>query len=153
MSNTIKAITFDLWDTVFIDDSDEPKRVAKGLGTKVEARQALLLEALTREYEVTAEDVAAAYKSNEEVFRRVWHEDFKTLTVAHRLGLLLEEMGLELPQDILEPVVTGWEEMEHDIPPDLAPGVAEALEELAGTYPLAVISDAIVSRVGCCEKS
>ena len=36
----IKGITFDLWDTVFIDDSDEPKRKADGRPTKaVERRQ------------------------------------------------------------------------------------------------------------------
>ena len=33
MSRTIKAVTFDLWDTVVHDDSDEPKRKAKGLRT------------------------------------------------------------------------------------------------------------------------
>ena len=30
----IRAITFDLWDTVFVDDSDEPKRTAQGLPPK-----------------------------------------------------------------------------------------------------------------------
>ncbi len=27
----VRVISFDLWDTVFIDDSDEPKRRAQGL--------------------------------------------------------------------------------------------------------------------------
>ncbi|GIT27925.1 MAG: hypothetical protein CM1200mP41_39690 [Gammaproteobacteria bacterium] len=30
----IKAVTFDLWDTVIHDDSDEPKRAAQGLRSK-----------------------------------------------------------------------------------------------------------------------
>ena len=30
----IRAITFDLWDTVFVDDSDEPKRADEGLAAK-----------------------------------------------------------------------------------------------------------------------
>ena len=145
MATPIKAVSFDLWDTVFIDDSDEPKRAAQGLVTKVEARQFLLLDALSQHHNVDADQVRTAYKSNEEVFRRVWHDEFKTMTVSHRIGLLLEEMGLSLPDEALDRVVRGWEEMEHDIAPDLAPGVADVLERLAGQYSLAVISDAIVS--------
>ena len=36
----IKGITFDLWDTVFIDDSDEPKRKKAGRPTKSVERRA-----------------------------------------------------------------------------------------------------------------
>ena len=43
---TIKAVTFDLWDTVFDDESDEPKRAALGLESKAETRHRLLLDAL-----------------------------------------------------------------------------------------------------------
>ena len=35
----IKAITFDLWDTVLIDNSDEPKRKAAGRPTKAIERR------------------------------------------------------------------------------------------------------------------
>ena len=31
MRSKIKAITFDLWDTLFADDTDEPKRQKAGL--------------------------------------------------------------------------------------------------------------------------
>ena len=34
----LKAITFDFWDTIVQDDSDEPKRKQQGLPTKSEAR-------------------------------------------------------------------------------------------------------------------
>ena len=36
------AITFDLWDTVFHDDSDEPKRAAAGLPNKKVSRRDLV---------------------------------------------------------------------------------------------------------------
>ena len=39
MSRMIKAVTFDLWDTIVHDDSDEPKRKAKGLRTKKAERR------------------------------------------------------------------------------------------------------------------
>ena len=38
----VKAITFDLWDTVIRDDSDEAKRAARGLPSKREARREAL---------------------------------------------------------------------------------------------------------------
>ena len=35
----IKAVTFDFWDTIVDDDSDEPKRAAKGLRSKRDERR------------------------------------------------------------------------------------------------------------------
>ena len=42
----LKAITFDLWDTLVIDDSDEAKRKERGLRSKFDERRHLLWEAL-----------------------------------------------------------------------------------------------------------
>jgi FMN phosphatase YigB (HAD superfamily) len=42
----IKAITFDLWDTLIDDDSDEAKRKAQGLRSKYDERRHLVWEAL-----------------------------------------------------------------------------------------------------------
>lgn len=145
MTTAIKAVSFDLWDTVFIDESDEPKRAEKGLGTKVEARQALLLDVFGRHKALDPTQVIAAYKEDEEAFRKIWHDEYKTLAVKSRIQSISRRLGLSPPEaDILE-VSKGWEEMEYQIPPDLAPGVGEVLDTLAGKYTLAVISDAIVS--------
>jgi hypothetical protein len=48
VSLRIKAVTFDLWDTIVHDDSDEPKRKAQGLRSKKAARRHLLWQALDR---------------------------------------------------------------------------------------------------------
>ncbi|MDH4248330.1 MAG: HAD family hydrolase [Deltaproteobacteria bacterium] len=145
MSEVIRAVSFDLWDTVFIDDSDEPKRAAQGLGTKVEARQRVVLEALRQHHAATPAQVEAAYRSSTAKFNRIWHDEFRTLTVPQRMGMLLDDLGMTLPPPALNTVITAWEEMEYHLPPDLAPGIGDALEALAGRYGLAVISDAIVS--------
>ena len=42
MGSVVKAITFDLWDTIIDDNSDEPKRFNLGLRSKREERQYLL---------------------------------------------------------------------------------------------------------------
>ena len=56
-TNTIKAITFDLWDTVLIDDSDEPKRAAQGLKSKPIERWNLVRKFLERHESISAEQV------------------------------------------------------------------------------------------------
>ncbi len=48
LSKAIRAVTIDLWDTIIDDDSDEPKRKAKGLRTKAEERRHLVWAALDR---------------------------------------------------------------------------------------------------------
>ena len=57
----IKAISFDLWDTVIHDDSDEPKRAAQGLRSKKDERRYLVWDALNRIEPIPCETVAIAY--------------------------------------------------------------------------------------------
>ena len=51
MKRTIEALSFDLWDTLVIDDSDEPKRRARGLRSKRDERRWLVWQALGGEGE------------------------------------------------------------------------------------------------------
>ena len=53
MTAPLKAVSFDLWDTIIDDDSDEPKRRAQGLRAKPEQRRHLLYQALNRHRPVT----------------------------------------------------------------------------------------------------
>ncbi len=46
----IKAITFDFWDTIVVDDTDEPKRTAAGLASKPETRLQLLTDEVCRHH-------------------------------------------------------------------------------------------------------
>ena len=48
VNRRIRAVTFDLWDTVVHDDSDEPKRKARGLRGKKAERRHLLWQALSK---------------------------------------------------------------------------------------------------------
>ena len=56
----IKAITFDLWDTVFADDSDEPIRAARGLAPKLVERRNLVSGFLEKHQPIPRELVDAA---------------------------------------------------------------------------------------------
>jgi HAD superfamily hydrolase (TIGR01549 family) len=142
---SIRAVTFDLWDTVLVDDSDESKRRIKGLLPKPEERRRLVLEFLEKHAPVSKEEIDAAYDTVDRAFNHDWHQNNHTWTVARRLERLLTEMKRELPEDELAELVRLHEEMELRVRPDLAPGAREALLALHDRYRLGVISDTIFS--------
>jgi putative hydrolase of the HAD superfamily len=148
----IKAISFDLWDTVIHDDSDEPKRAAKGLRSKKEERRYLVWDALNRIQPIAYETVTMAYDVAESAFNHVWHHQYITWTVADRLQLLLDGIGRSLPEEDFGAIVKAHEDMEITIPPDPIEGVAESLAELSKHYKLCVVSDAIVSPGRCLRQ-
>jgi putative hydrolase of the HAD superfamily len=142
---SIRAVTFDLWDTVLVDDSDEPKRKQKGLLPKPQERRRLVVEFLEKHAPIRQADVDAAYDAVDRAFNHDWHQNNHTWTVARRLERLMAELKRELPQNELDELVRRHEEMELGVRPDLAPGVREALHALRDRYRLGVISDTIFS--------
>ncbi|MEN8187730.1 MAG: HAD family hydrolase [Bacteroidota bacterium] len=141
----IKVITFDLWDTVFIDDSDEPKRKAEGRLSKRDERRQLVFEYANKHKKVSKEHVDIIYKTVDTAFRKVWQEQFITWQVADRLEIIFKGLDVELSADEMSEIVRRHEEMELEFKPDFIEGVAEAIKVLHKDYTLAVISDAIFS--------
>ena len=148
----VKAITFDLWDTLIVDDSDEPKRAERGLRSKFDERRHLLWEALNADEPIGLETVCLAYSVGDVAFNKVWKEHHITWHIAERLRVILSELGRELPADSFNAVARAHEEMEVEIPPDAMPGAAPVLERLARRYKLCVVSDAIVSPGSCLRR-
>jgi len=148
----LKAITFDLWDTIVHDDSDEPKRKAQGLRSKKAERRHLLWEALNRQSPIPEAVVTLAYDVGDAAFNRVWHDQHVTWTIGERLQVILKGLGRTLPEAEFARVVRAHEEMEVEIRPDLVPGIDEALQALHGRYKTCVVSDAIVSPARCLKK-
>lgn len=149
---TIKAITFDLWDTLVVDDSDEAKRAERSLRSKFDERRHLLWEALNAAEPIDLESVNLAYNVGDAAFNKTWKEHHITWPIAERLRVILKGLGRELPPDAFDAVVRAHEEMEVDIPPDAMPGAAPVLERLAKRYKLCIVSDAIVSPGTCLRR-
>ncbi|MFH1807937.1 MAG: HAD family hydrolase [Pseudomonadota bacterium] len=141
----VQAISFDLWDTVFVDDSDEPKRKAAGLPSKKVARRNLVQQFVEESGSIDRALVDCAYDAADAAFRTVWHDQFFTWTVTQRLQIVLAGLHRELSADRFAELVRCHEDMELEVQPDLATGIAEAMAELASRYTLVVISDAIFS--------
>jgi HAD superfamily hydrolase (TIGR01549 family) len=139
----IKAVTFDFWDTLVADDSDEPRRAAIGLPTKPQARLQLLVDEIMDHHPaLTPEQIAAAFQHANERFRHAWKNEHHTPTVAARLKEAYNFLQIDLTPGFPQ-VVRRVEEMEVRIPPSFVPGVRETLAELSQHYALAVISDTI----------
>jgi putative hydrolase of the HAD superfamily len=141
----IKAITFDLWDTVFMDDTDEPKRKAAGRPSKPDERRQLVKKFLEKQGAADQNLVNTAYDTADAAFNKVWKEHHITWEVRERLSIVLKGLGRELPDSDLDELVRLHEEMELEFRPDFAPGVHQAISALSENYKLGVISDTIFS--------
>lgn len=148
----IRAITFDLWDTVIRDDSDEAKRAARGLPSKREARRSLSHALFEAQTGVTREVFDLAYDTMESAFNHVWHEQHVTWAVSERLQVLEGAFRCRLPDDERGTLILRLEEMEVETPPDPVEGIEGAIVELAEHFPLAVVSDAIYSPGRCLRR-
>jgi putative hydrolase of the HAD superfamily len=145
MAERVQAVTFDLWDTIIVDDSDEPKRTAKELLSKYLTRRELVWKCLEKHESINKEEVDASYAATDAAFHKVWYDHNVTWQVDERLEIVLKGVGRTLPQEEMAELVRLHEEMELEIQPDLAPGIVEAIKELHGKYKLGVISDTIFS--------
>jgi HAD superfamily hydrolase (TIGR01549 family) len=139
----IRAVAFDLWDTVLLDDSDEPKRRDQGLPNKPIERRNLVHRFLSRHGVVDRALVDCAYDTADAAFRQVWHNQHVTWPVEVRLRMVLAGLHRELPEEELRELVNLHETMELRVRPELVPGAADALRELSGRFTLVVVSDAI----------
>jgi HAD superfamily hydrolase (TIGR01509 family) len=141
----VRLVCFDLWDTVFIDDSDEPKRSLQGLVAKKVERRDLVQHFLARHAPLERALVDCAYDTADAAFRQVWHNQHVTWPVEVRLRVVLSGLNRELPEGEFQELVRLHEDMELGVRPDLVPGAAETLRLLRQRYTLAVVSDAIFS--------
>ncbi len=158
----IKAVSFDLWDTVFIDDSDEPKRKSMGLLPKKEERRKLVLDFLKKSATISPEKVNEAYNATDAEFRRAWYEKGITWTVNERLLVLFKKLNRKIPDNDFNELVKLHEEMELNIQPDFAEGISDAifspgrvLKEILASKDLLKYFEAFVfsDEIGCSKPN
>ncbi len=141
----VEAVSFDLWDTLIVDESDEAKRAKQGLDPKPLARRKLVWEFLNRHEPVERSLVDAVYDAADYALKHVWHELYVTWPVRRRLEIVLAGLGRSLPDEEFDELVRLHETMEMDIGVDMVKGAVEALSALKKRYKLAVISDAVIT--------
>ena len=145
LKKRIKVITFDLWDTIIDDDSDEPLRRSRGLLTKSEERFSLILNAIKPFSKITPNELSVSCDVVNAAFSKCWIDNSLTWTVRERIEVLLKGIGCVLPKDHLNRLVEAQGRMEIDIPPNLIFGAQEVIKRLADCYKLCIISDTIIT--------
>lgn len=139
----IRAITFDLWDTLVIDDSDELERSRRGLPSKAKARRQGFAD-LVRRHRPELDDatIDAAFDHAQQTFRHWWKVEHHTPPIAAWLKVGLDQLGVDAPAG-LAALAIELGQHEVDIPPQPVPHVREMLEALHGKVHLAIVSDTI----------
>jgi len=141
----IRAVTFDLWDTIVADDSDEPRRAARGLASKVATRRQLFISEVRNHHQDIGEERASeGWDAANEWFRHCWKVEHHTPGLDERVRKGFEALGIE-PTPGFSDLVQALAQMEVEIPPDAAPGIEACLRNLHGRYKLGIVSDAIVT--------
>jgi len=139
----IHAVTFDLWDTLVIDDSDELERARRGLASKQDARHSGFATLVhTHRPDCADAEVRAAYDLAQARFRHWWKVEHHTPPIAEWLAVGLSELGIDDPVG-LAALADELAQLEVLIPPQPVPHVREMLTALHGRVPLAIVSDTI----------
>lgn len=141
----IKAVSFDLWDTLIDDDSDETIRAARGLRSKHDERRHLVWRALNDSEPIEMDRVVLAYDTTDAGFNLAWKQNYINWTLEQRLNVTLSGLGRTLPKDVFARLVADLAGMEIDIPPNPIEDVEDSLKALSKDFKLGVCSDAIVT--------
>jgi HAD superfamily hydrolase (TIGR01549 family) len=142
---SLKAVTFDLWETLIADDSDEPRRKEMGLRTKYDERRHILWEALNAVEPISQESAYQAYSVADAAFINLWQGHSVTWWLEERVDVILKGLDRTLPADAKQGVIDALGALEVDVPPDAIEGARDCLADLAGRYKLCIASDTIVT--------
>jgi len=129
---TIKAITFDFWATLY-----KPKTVDYN-------KRLLRLKETVESHNGTTfalEQFKTAVNIARETWSKTWLEEYRTITAAEWLEILLQNLSISLSGAAFREIQTVLENSVLEDPPTLVPQANTVLPHLARTYKLAVISD------------
>ena len=145
MGKKIKAITFDLWDTIIDDDSDEVSRGRLGLKKKIEERYHSILDAVTKYNNISPEELKVGYDVVNAAFEKSWKDNSITWTAHERIEILLTGLSCSIPKQELDELVDLHCRMEIEVPPNTIPGITKIIPQLAAEFKLCIISDTIIT--------
>lgn len=129
---TITAVTFDFWQTLY-------KNRPVDLDVRLRQMQANLQRGSGQE--ISLEAVKAAARTARHTWSNTWAKEHRTLSAGVWLDVMLAELGISLPPEARQEIITQMEENLLAEPPEVVPEAPAVLAELAQNYRLAVISD------------
>lgn len=137
VSRQITALTVDFWNTLFGN--------ANGARRDRDRRAALTAELEVVGFSVEQERLTSAARGAMTFFEHHWLANRRTPGPRELVGVMVDELGVQLPDAALDRVATTFAEGVLEHPPNLLPGAREALESLHGHVRFALISDTAFS--------
>jgi putative hydrolase of the HAD superfamily len=129
----LKAVTFDFWNTLFVDVHGRHRERLRVQALRAE------LETLGRVVPETVLD--DSLRAGFDFFDRVWVAEHRTPSCGELVDSILAVLGARVPGAARERLVRRFELLVLDLPPEPMPGAAYALPLLAERYRLAVVCD------------
>ena len=129
----LKAVTFDFWNTLYVDVHGQDRERRRAEMLRVE------LEALGRAVPQSALD--EALRAGFDFFDRVWVKERRTPLCGELVDSILAALGARVPDEARQRLVDRFELLVLDLPPEPMPGAVYVLPLLAERYRLAVVCD------------
>jgi putative hydrolase of the HAD superfamily len=130
---SIKAISFDFWNTLYYDHQVMYERHNKRVNR--------LKEALGKNGYDSQLDVEGSFQYCWEYFDKIWKDKQKTLNARELLLIGCDWLNITLPEEDIFSVSEYYEEVLLENPPVLFEGVKEIIPELAKRFKLGITSD------------
>ena len=126
----VKALTFDLWNTVMRNKDFTSLRLAYLLGSLEKKKRSSGEKALKR-----------AYTSVEDLWSAKPGTQYRFVPVKERIEMILRKLNVEVDQEMKLDIVRYFEEILLQDPPALHNGAEATLALLFRQYPLGLVSD------------
>jgi len=131
----IKAVTLDLWNTIFVEKSFSEYRVET-------IRCHLEDHGISRELE----DIQEGFRYASKLFEKEWKENYQQMPLNTRIKHILDSLEASLPQDTINQIITEFYQTFLIYPPEFKEEVIETIEALKPEYKLGIISDTGISH-------
>jgi len=139
----LRAVSFDFWNTIFIDDSNDYLRRSKGLKFKRNERIDILYGIFNKYKPIARGKISKALKIADAYFEKIWKEKQKTPSVSDRLKIASNEISIKLSESDFNTAVLDIENQLLKAPPRIISGVKASIQQLSEKYKLVIISDTI----------
>lgn len=130
----IRAITFDLWDTIILatDYSD--------------VRFNYLYNVLkAQDFDISISDIKAAFEVSLAAFSQLWREQNQYFTADARVDLILQKLNVTLPDATKKDITKRFQETILVSPPPLIPGAFDVLTKLHKHSKIGLVCDSGMS--------
>jgi len=129
----LRAVTFDFWNTLFADARGREREVLRASILRDHLRASGL--------EATERAIHDSLRASWDYFDTVWLREHRTPPCSELVGAILASVGATLPPPAFGELVSRFERLVIELPPEPMPGAVYAMPQLAERYRLAVICD------------